>query len=81
MPIEFLVIVPLVLKRVKLGGGVLRGAKSRPRQNLIGIGNTHSKLRVNGLVGDIVGNVLDLRIVFTLSGRHVGSSRASSSRC
>lgn len=43
------------------------------------MGVTHSKLRVNGLVGDIVGNILDLRIVFTL-GSHVGRrTRVSSS--
>jgi hypothetical protein len=43
--------------------------------------SVESKLRVNGLIGDIVGNVLDLRIVFTRCGRHVGSSREFGSRC
>lgn len=41
---------------------------------------THSELRVNGLVGDIVGNVLDLGIVFTVGRRHDGRSRLSGGR-
>jgi len=36
--------------------------------------SVESKLRVNGLIGDIVGNILDLRIVFSGGGRHIGSS-------
>jgi hypothetical protein len=36
--------------------------------------SVESKLRVNGFIGDIVGNILDLRIVLTRCGRHIGSS-------
>lgn len=43
-------------------------------------GRTYSKLRVNGLVGDKVGNVLDLGVVFSGTGSHVGRAGQSSSR-
>lgn len=42
-----------------------------------GQGVTHGKLRINGLVGDIVGNVLDLRIVLAGLGGHGGRTRQS----
>lgn len=40
---------------------------------------TYSKVRVNWLVGDVVGNVLDLGVVGVGRG-HVGSSRQLSNR-
>lgn len=52
-------------------GGVTR-AKTRETR-----GNTYSKLRVNGLVGDVVGNVLDLRIVLARSRSHGRSAGES----
>lgn len=60
---------------VKAGyGGVAKSSQAQKAK-------THGKLRVNLLVGDIVGNVLDLRIVFTGSGGHVGSSGGSGNGC
>jgi hypothetical protein len=43
--------------------------------------SVESKLRVNGLVGDIVGNILNLGVVFAGLRRHDGRTRKSGSRC
>lgn len=53
----------------------------RSRASTRGRGSsTHSKLRVDGRVGHVVGNVLDLRIVLAGTGSHDGRSGGSGGR-
>src|SRR4051812_28942931 len=64
----------------KLGGGVSSGSRNGRGSGTPAAGKTHSKVRVNGLVCDIVGDILDLGIVLARLRSHDGRTRKSSYR-